>query len=173
MKRTLVFLACLVVLSGQTVSAQDPAPTGSPTVEVPGSPPDVDPDRPTTVAVQTQEVPSPAAPDHYSDQALWALLVAQLYEYLKRTKWFSWVTPQSTSRMKTQFGFLLAVITAAGINFAVSGNLYEGASITISGLSLNAFKDVAWQWGAQQAWYKLVVKEPREVAVTAKPHESV
>jgi hypothetical protein len=141
-----------------------------PIVSTPGSAPVAAPSVPSQTAVAVTEVKSPAAPAHYADQALWALMVSFLIEYLKKTKWFGWITPQSTARLKAQFGFIAALLTAAGIHFAVSGNLFgDGATVTISGISANAVKDVLWQWAAQQGWYKLLVKDRETVIVTAAP----
>ena len=141
---------------------QPPAAAQTPVVQVPGSPaPAPQPPVASQPAVAVTEVKSPAAPAHYTDQALWALMMALLIQYLKKTPWFGWLTPESSARLKAQFGFLVALATAAGIHFAVSGSVLDGggASITVSGLSLNALKDVAWQWASQQAWYQAVVKD--------------
>lgn len=171
--RFLLFLSLGCVLLWGTLTAQTlttPAlaqPQAPPVVTVPGSvspPPAADVHSQPAVAVT--EVKSPAAPAHYTDQALWALMVSFLIQWLKKSPWFGWITPETSSRIKTQFGFLVALLTAAGIHFAVSGSLLDGggASITVSGLSLNALKDVAWQWTAQQAWYQAVVKDAPPLA---------
>ena len=149
-----------------------PAAQGSPVVTVPGSTPVArDPDVPSLPAVAVTEVKSPAAPAHYQDQAIWALMVSFLMQWLKRQTWFGWITEKTSARIKTQFGFIMALFTAAGIHFAVSGSILDGggASITVSGISLNVVKDVIWQWASQQAWYRLVVKEPREVTLAPRP----
>lgn len=160
-------LLAAAVLSVLTVGiwAQQPAGGGGdaqgPTVTVPGQPPAVNPDRPATVAVQTQEVPSPAAPPHYVDQTIWALLVAQGYEYLKKCGWFNWITPSMAGRVKARIGFATAVLTAAGVHLAVNGSVFDGgtATLTWAGASWSVFKDIAFQWGAQQALYTNLVKE--------------
>jgi hypothetical protein len=159
--------ACISV--GVFAQSSQPSTTtgGAPVVTVPGTPPAVSPDIPSQPAVAVKEVTSPAAPSHYGDQAIWALMVSLLIQWLKKTPWFGWITPQSSARLQTQFGFLAAFMTAAGIHFAVSGSVLDGggASITVTGLSVNAFKDIAWQWASQQGWYQLVVKEPKDVAI--------
>ncbi len=142
--------------------AQPPAQAqGTPIVDVPGSLPTARGDVASQAAVAVSEVKSPAAPAHYTDQAIWALMIAFLIQWLKKAPWFGWITPETSARVKTQFGFLAALLTAAGIHFAVSGSVLDGsgASITVSGLSLNAVKDVAWQWASQQAWYRMLVKD--------------
>lgn len=165
---TLIFATVIYVWP---LAAQESSPQTSPIVVVPGNPAVVNnPEVASQLAVSVTETKSPAAPAYYQDQALWALMVSFLIQWLKKQKWFGWVTEESTARIKTQFGFLAAIMTTAGIHFAVSGNAFDsgGAAITISGISFNALKDVIWQWAAQQAWYRTVVKEPREVTLVAK-----
>jgi hypothetical protein len=134
----------------------------SPIVTVPGTPPPVNVSKPNQSAVSVQEVKSPAAPSHYTDQAIWGIMASFVLRYVTKKAWFPWLTEQSSTRLKTQFGFVVAFLTAAGIHFAVSGSVLDGgAAITVSGLSINAFKDLAWQWTAQQTAYQLVVKEAK------------
>jgi len=160
-----LMIALALYAGGPLVVAQQA--TGSPVVSVPGAAPTVNPDLPSQPAVSVREVSSPAAPSHYGDQAIWALMVSFLIQYLKKSPWFGWITPQTSARIQTQFGFVAALLTAAGIHFAVSGSFLDGggASVTVSGLSINAVKDVAWQWASQQGWYRLIVKEPKEVTI--------
>ena len=171
MKRTVLIVALLCVGLSVSLFGQQPPPTSgtSPVVTVPGTPPNVSPEIPSQPAVSVKEVTSPAAPSHYSDQAIWALMVSLLIQWLKKSPWFGWITPATSARIQTQFGFLAAFLTAAGIHFAVSGSILDGggASLTVTGLSINAFKDVAWQWASQQGWYQLVVKDPKEVTLVA------
>jgi hypothetical protein len=145
-------------LAQQAPAAQAP---GSPVVSVPATIPQPNPAQPQQNAVAVKQVESPAAPSHFGDQAIWALMVSFAIQWLKKSPWFGWITPDSSKRLKAQFGFLAAFLTAAGIHFAVSGSILDGggASITVTGLSVNAFKDVAWQWASQQGWYRLVVKD--------------
>lgn len=171
MKRIIIAAALLVSLGGwasaQLEPPKGPQQSGSPVVNVPATIPQPRLDQPVQAAVAVKEVESPAAPSHFADQAIWALMVSFAIQWLKKSPWFGWITPQSSARLKAQFGFLAAFLTAAGIHFAVSGSILDGggASITVTGLSVNAFKDVAWQWASQQGWYRLVVKEPREIAL--------
>ena len=169
MEKMRVLLVAIVVCMGVGLFAarQQPPPGGPPVVTVPGSPAPVSPDIPSQPAVSVKEVTSPAAPSHYGDQAIWALMVSLLIQWLKKTPWFGWIRADTPARIQTQFGFVAAFLTAAGIHFAVSGSVLDGggASITVTGLSVNAFKDIAWQWASQQAWYQLVVKDPKEVTL--------
>ncbi len=155
----------LAIYVAPLTNAQTPEPLGQPTpqspiVSVPGTQPAVNPELPSQPAVSVKEVQSPAAPSHYTDQAIWALMVSFVLEYLKKKSWFSFLTPESTARLKAQFGFVTALLTAAGIHFAVTGSVLDGsgAAITISGLSVDAFKDLGWQWAAQEGWYKMLIK---------------
>lgn len=163
---TLVVIAVLCALGLGRLSAQQ-APTQSPVVNAPGTVPDATPSVPTVPAVTVTEVKSPAAPAHFQEQAIWALLASFLIQYLKKSRWFGFINEQSPQRLKATFGLIVALLTAAGVHLAVSGSLWSdgGATVTVTGLSFNVFKDAAWQWGAQQGWYNAVVKEPREIAV--------
>lgn len=175
MKRQAQLVAvAMVLLVGVGLSAQQPPTpqTPPPVVTVPGTAPAADPTKvPTQEAVAVKEVESPAAPSHATDQAIWALMVSLTIQYLKKAPWFGLLSDASTSRVKSAVGFTAAILTAAGIHFAVSGNIFDGggASITITGISMNAFKDVAWQWASQQGWYRAVVKEPKEIAIVTAP----
>ena len=173
MRRAAIAALVITLAIGLRLRAQTPlVQPQAPVVTVPGTTPPVSPTIPSQPAISVTEVKSPAAPAHYTDQAIWALMVSLLLQYLIRSPWFAWITPASSSRLKTQFGFLAAFATAAGIHFAVSGSIFDGggASITVTGLSFNAIKDVAWQWAAQQAWYQAIVKEPKEVVAVGAPN---
>jgi hypothetical protein len=54
----------------------------------------------------------------------------------------------------------VALATAAGIHIAVSGSVLDGSglSFSITGLTVDAIKDVGFQWVAQQGWYDALVK---------------
>lgn len=175
-KRPTIFAAALVAalalgagaFAQQSPQTQEP---GSAVVSVPATIPQTNPSQPTQNAVAVKEVESPAAPSHATDQAIWALMVSLLIQYLKKAPWFGLLSDDSSSKVKSAVGFAAALLTAAGIHLAVSGSVFDGggASITVTGLSVNAFKDVAWQWASQQGWYRAVVKEPKEIAVVQAP----
>ena len=134
-----------------------------PVTQVPGSNPTAAPNVPSVPAVPVKEIPSPAAPTHALEAGIWGIGAAYLMEYLKKTKWFYFLTPETPARIKAAIGFFLAVATAAGIHFSVVGSLADptGATLTIGGLSFSAFKDVFWQWIAQQAAYDGLVKDSK------------
>lgn len=157
----LIAVAALISVGVYAQDTQVPSQS-SPVIVVPGTPPEVNPEKPSQPAVSVQEVKSPAAPSHYTDQAIWALMVSFILQYLKKKAWFPLLTDASSARLKAQFGFVTALLTAAGIHFAVTGNILDGgAAITISGISIDALKDIGWQWASQQAWYQLLVKETK------------
>jgi len=167
---TFVIVAAVLITVGPfTAATVVMAQQQAPVVTVPGTPAAVSPDVPSQPAVSVKEVSSPAAPSHPVDQAYWALMISFLIQWLKKSPWFGWITPQTSARIQTQFGFIAAALTTVGIHFAISGSVLDGggASITVTGLSVNAAKDVAWQWAAQQGWYRLLVKEPKEVTIAA------
>ncbi len=156
-----LLVACLLAT---TARAQQPT-TAPPVVEVPGSvPTPATADRPSQPAVPTKEVPSPAAPSNAPEAVGWALGSAYVVEYLKRKKWFTFLDENSSKRAKAGFGFIAAFLTAAGIQFAVSGSFLDagGASVTITGITFTGVKDVLFQWIAQQGWYDLVVQNKGE-----------
>lgn len=161
-----LMLAALVILAlayGRTYAQQDPIPPMPAAASAPA------PNVPATQAVPVQQVPSPAAPTHASDQVMWALIASYAVQYLKRSAWFPMLSDASTARVKAQFGFISALLTAAGVHFAITGSILDGsgASITVTGLSLDAFKDVAFQWASQQAWFDLVVHRRGPTAAPA------
>jgi len=177
MKKIILVAAVLVLplLSVSAVTQLPPKDQATPIVTAAGSPPGpVAPSVPTQQAVAVKEVESPAAPSHATDQAIWALMVSLTMQYLKKAPWFGLLKDSNSSRFKAGVGFAAAVLTAAGIHFAVSGNIFEGggASITVTGISFNALKDVAWQWASQQGWYRAVVKEPKEITLVASTLQS-
>jgi hypothetical protein len=145
------------LLRGQ--EAGQPA-AGTPVTNVPGTIQPAAPGAPTQPAVAVTTVPSPASPQNPTDQVMWALAMSYALRFLTKKGWLSFLTPASTARVKAVAGFLVAAATAAGIHFIVNGSPFDGAgaSITITGLSLDAIKDVGFQWVSQQGWYDLVVK---------------
>ena len=172
---TFVIVAAVLITVGPfTAATVVMAQQQAPVVTVPGTPAAVSPDVPSQPAVSVKEVSSPAAPSHPVDQAYWGLMISFLIQWLKKSPWFGWITPQTSARIQTQFGFIAAALTTVGIHFAISGSVLDGggASITVTGLSVNAAKDVAWQWAAQQGWYRLLVKEPKEVTLIASTLET-
>lgn len=174
MKSTVAILAALLLvgviygrpLLGQPHVAEAPAgpvvapATNPPQVPVAGTPATVAPGSPSTPAVVTTTVPNPAAPSHAMEQAEWALAMAFLFQAVKKTRWITVVSPETSARAQAVIGAVLAAVTAAGIHFAVSGNILDGGvNISVTGVSIDALKDVGWQWVCQQAWYQKVVKE--------------
>lgn len=169
MKRHLPLLLiaafCLLALAygrdGFAVQAQPLPQQNPPVVNVPGTVSPATPTQQSQPAVPVAQVTSPAAPAHFEEQALWAIMISFVIQWLKKSTWFGWITTQSPARLQTQFGFLAAVLTAAGVHFAVAGSFLDnnGVSFTVTGLSVTAFKDIAWQWAAQQTAYRVVVKE--------------
>lgn len=145
------------LLKGQQASPQ----STSPITTVPGSVSPVATGAPSQTAVAVTTVPSPASPSHVPEQIEWALAMSMLMRFVMKKGWISFLTPTASGRIKAVCGFLLATTTAAGIHFVVSGSLLDGngASITITGLSMDAFKDIGFQWVSQQTWYEALVKK--------------
>jgi len=146
--------------AGFLVRAQEPVPVPDVAVTPPS---EVIPDQP---ALPTTEVPSPAAPDHSGDQVMWALIASYFMNHLKRTAWFPLLSEKTTSQVKAFWGFGLAVLTSFGINVAINGSVFDdtGMALTITGISWKVFKDVAWQWAAQQGFYDMVVRRGRSLS---------
>lgn len=156
-----LFAFCLLFAVRLLAQQPPPAPNGPPIVDVPGTvPTPVTDARPSQPAVPTKEVPSPAAPSNAQEAVGWALGSAYIIEYLKKKKWFTFLNEESSERAKTIFGFVVAALTAAGIQFAVSGSFLDagGASVTITGITFTGIKDVLFQWIAQEGWYRGLIQ---------------
>ena len=110
-----------------------------------------------------KEVPSPAAPSNMPESVGWGLGAALVVEYLKKTGWFTFLTDDSSKRVKAIVGFISAFVTTAGIQFAVSGSVLDagGASVTITGITLIGIKDVLFQWIAQEGWYRGLIQKTK------------
>ena len=144
----------------QRLQAQQPAAGPVPITEVPGAARTVPEGQPSQPAVPITTIPGPASPQHVPEQVMWALAASYALRYLTHKGWLSFLTPESSKRVKAFCGLLVATCTAAGIHFAVTGSILDGggAAITISGVSWDALKDIGWQWVSQQAWYDGLVK---------------
>lgn len=154
-----------VILAAAPTAAQPAVPQPTPIIEVPAATPQSPaPSVPTVPAVVTTTVPSPASPQNVGDQVMWALAMSYLLRYLMQKRWLAFLTPDTSKRIKTLVGFIVATGTAAGINLAVNGSFFspDGVSIGITGLSFDAFKAVGFQWVSQQTWYTVVVKRMDE-----------
>lgn len=159
-----VAVLALVLAPMALVRAQPPEPA-TVTITTPATTAEAPVTKPSEVksdqgAVPTVDVPSGAEPTNAPAQFMWAGVAAFFLEWLKKTKLFPWLTEETSSRLKAVWGFLVAVATAVGISVAVQGSVLDphGATITLSGISANAFKNIAWQWTAQQGWYRVAVK---------------
>lgn len=152
-----VLVLYTVPLFGQT---QPLTPTGA-SATVPGTIALPAPGTATTQAIPVTTVPSPAAPTNPIDQLIWAGVASYLLRYFTQKKWFPVLTPESSSRLKTQIGFVVALATAAGVHMAVNGSFFssEGVGVTLTGFSAHAVKDVGFQWLSQQAWWDVIVKK--------------
>ena len=145
------------LLRGQT-AAEPPA---TPVTSVPGSIQPPAPGAPTQPAVAVTSVPSPASPQNPSDQIMWALAMSYALRYITIKGWLKFLSVDSEPRVKAFCSFIVAAATAAGIHMAVNGSFFStgGVGLSITGLSMNAFKDIGFQWVSQQGWYDLVVKK--------------
>ncbi len=158
--REIVLVVLVLALVGTAIRlvAQQ---TDPPVVTVPGTvaTPQTQ-DRPSQAAVPVKEVPSPAAPSNMPESVGWGLGAALIVEYLKKTGWFTFLTDDSSTRAKAVVGFVAAFLTAAGIQFAVSGSVFDagGASVTVTGITLIGIKDVVFQWIAQEGWYRGLIQ---------------
>lgn len=168
MKARVLVLAALVVAAltyYRPLLAQEPQPSIPVTTPAAANQPETAgrpaPNVPAERALPVQEVPSPAAPSHLAAQAFWAIVASYVLQNAKRMKWIPFWSDNVTSQIKAVVGFCSAVATAVGIHFVVTGSILDdaGASITISGLSIDAFKDVIGQWVFQQIAYDKLVKD--------------
>ncbi len=127
---------------------------------VPGTIQPPAPGAPTQPAVAVTTVPSPASPQNPTDQLMWAAAASYLLRYICKKRWLPFFTPESEARAKAQVAFVVALITAAGIHIVVNGSPFDGAgaTLTVSGLTFDAVKDVGFQWLSQQGIYDIIVK---------------
>lgn len=173
MTRRYALIALVFALLSVRLWSQQPAPTQpAPVVEVPGTiPTPATEDRPSQSAVPVKEVPSPAAPSNGQEAIGWGLGAALLVEYLKKKKWFTFLNDDSSEKAKAIFGFLSALFTTAGIQFAVSGSIFDagGASVTATGITLVGVKDVLFQWIVQQGWYLALIKPTGSASLRRVP----
>jgi hypothetical protein len=157
--RRIWLIALVLVGSVWIVQAQEKTTqTGAPVTQVPGSPPA--PSTVSTPAVVTTTIPSPASPTHVPEQVMWGLAMSYVLQFLKKQKWFPLITPETSSNIQALIGFIMATATAAGIHIAVTGSVLDGngLSFSVTGLTIDAIKDVGFQWVAQQGWYDAIVK---------------
>ena len=112
------------------------------------------------VSAQAEFVTATGMPTHAPDQMLWSLVAAYVIQYLKKSSWFRLVSETSAARAKAQVGFLAALLTTAGVHFAFTGSVLdgEGGTLTVTGLSVNVFRDVIFAWVTQQGWYDMIVR---------------
>ena len=111
-------------------------------------------------------------PDHAKDNIIWALGASYVLNWLKHKAWFTWLTPQTSARIQAAWGFGAAFLVASGVHFSATGTILDGgvATYTLSGVSLNAMRDVLITWIAQQGWYDgLVSRGSQEPARQAPP----
>ncbi len=159
----MVGIVCALLMV-HPMQAQQPAeqPTQVPTTEVPGTIPQPKPGGPSQTVVPVTNVSSPAAPANPMDQVMWALAMSYVLQFVKKSKWFSFITPLSSARVQAFWGFIVAAATAGGIHFVVNGSFFshDGIAYSLSGLSFDGIKDIGFQWASQQGWYDLVVKKP-------------
>lgn len=152
-----VYAAPLLAGQTQPVTQQ---PGGPPITSVPGTIAPVAPGAPATPAVTVTTVSSPAAPQNLVDSAIWALLMSYALRFMTRWSKFTPLSPETPGRIKAVVGFVVAAATAAGIHVVVNGSFFahDGLSFSATGLSFDAFKDIAFQWAFQQAWFEGIVK---------------
>ena len=84
----------------------------------------------------------------YSGAAIVAAVVSFVFQMLKRSPVFPWVSAQ-TARLNTWVAIVLAVVAAAGVHVTFAGDV-----LTVSGLSWDAL----YQYGVQQVFYLVIVK---------------
>ena len=162
-----MFILGVLMYSAPSLRSQVPSTgTASTVTQVPGQIAPPAPGAPTQPAIAVTTVPSPASPQNPLDAVMWAGAASYVIRYLTKKSWFPLLSAGSSSQLKTQFGFVVALLTAAGIRLAVNGSFFsqEGVGFTMTGLSAHAVKDVGFQWLSQQTWYDLIVKRLQQEA---------
>ena len=156
----LIYASPLLLGQQAAVVRTAAAQTGPPVTDVPGTVLTPAPGTPTTPAVTVTTVSSPAAPQNLVDSAIWALLMSYALRFVTKWSKFSPLSAETPARIKAFVGFVVAASTAAGIHIVVNGSFFthDGLAFSATGLSFDAFKDIAFQWAFQQGWYDALVK---------------
>lgn len=85
-------------------------------------------------------------------------IVVFLLEWLKKQSWFTWLTEESTKRVKKAFALVFAVLSVAGIGYVYN---LEAGTLTITGLTLTgiltALLEVVKQYIMQKLVYKVAL----------------
>jgi len=100
------------------------------------------------------------------DQISSAAIVVFILEWLKKQSWFTWLTDESTKRVKAVFSLVFGVLAVAGVGYVWTPDAH---TLTITGLSLTtivvALFEVIKQYVTQKFIYKLV--KPKVSALPA------
>jgi hypothetical protein len=87
-------------------------------------------------------------------------LIVYALEYLKKAKWFPWLT-MDTKSLNRLVGALLAALAAVGIHAEFNA---QAGTLLVTGLTawglMHAFFDLARSWVFQQVIYDAVLDKP-------------
>jgi len=102
-----------------------------------------------------------SAPEHVGSQVSTGIMVSYILYVLKKAPWFKFLTDDMSAKVQATWGAVAATLTAAGVHLATTGSFLDGAgfSITVTGLSANVIRDIAFQWMSQQGWYDFVLRQ--------------
>lgn len=99
--------------------------------------------------------------DPLAHQIGFSFITAYALEWLKRSKWFPWITVDSTT-LNRYIGMLSAAATSIGLTFAADGTWAAGGVITIhvppASVLLEALARFAGQAGLQHAIYEKLIR---------------
>lgn len=84
-----------------------------------------------------------------------SVLVVEVFELLKQTPSFKWITTE-TATVNRYLGFVLAFLSGLGIHYQFDQTT---GTLVIQGLAWASIGHAAMQWAQQQLYYRLVVKE--------------
>lgn len=113
--------------------------------------------------------------DPLAHQIGFAFIIAHGIEWLKRLKWFPWITENSAT-LNRWLSMMAAAATSAGITFSADGTWAAGGVITIhvppASVLTEAIARFALQAGFQETIYAKVIQRPGVITVPVVAVES-
>lgn len=103
-----------------------------------------------------------------------ATVAVFLLEWLKKQPWFTWLSEESTKRVKTIFAAVFAVASVVGIGYVWNP---DAGTLTITGLTLaglvTGLVTFLWTFAKQYAFQKIAYKVVKATGKVSKPVAAV
>jgi hypothetical protein len=84
-----------------------------------------------------------------------AAVVVFLLEFLKKQPWFTWLTEESTKKVKMAFSVVFGALAVAGIGYSFNA---DAGALTITGLTFTGIVTALWEVAKQFVWQKAIYK---------------